>query len=159
MGSGGCWGVLQDLAPRVSLLQEGFHAGCWFVAPGCCRAGICVSLCQTTCGGEMAAAFGAPEVLRGDQRAAESSGIPANPLLPPWQKKPTSKAARGPWDVASRSGTRQLWTCLSWLPECAPPANHAGFVQPIGRAVGAGSEGEHWSPGPVGAWDAQSPER
>ena len=81
-------GLLQDLGPRVGLLQEGFRAGCWFVAPGRSRAGSCVSLCQTTRGGEMAAAFGAPEVLRADQRAAESSDVPANPppLLPPWQK-------------------------------------------------------------------------
>lgn len=31
MSSGGSWGLLQDLSPRVGLLQKGFLAGCWLV--------------------------------------------------------------------------------------------------------------------------------
>lgn len=86
-------------------------------------------------------ALGTPEVSRADQRAAESSGVPANPLLPPRQR-PHQRQQEGP---GTRQGARgQGAGDLLLLASRVRAA-------PLGRAVGAGSEGEHWHPGPAGA--------
>lgn len=97
----------------------------------------------------MAADISAPELSKSRPKSCREQRCSCRPTAAcPGEN--TSKAARGPWDTASCLGTRQLQICLSWLPGHASPANHAGFLQPIGRAVRAGLEGEHWYPGSAG---------
>lgn len=140
--------VLQDLGPGVGLLSGG--VSCWLLVHGTGMGGSCASRCQTPGGGEMAAALGTPEVLRADQRAAESSGVPANPLLFPRQR-PHQRQQEGPGTRQAAWGQGAGDLLLLASRTCSSSKPRRVRAAPLGHAIGAGSEGEHWYPGPAGA--------